>query len=220
MACGEFGPGRLPAVERIAAILNGDQRLAGRHILVTAGPTHEPIDPVRYIANRSSGKQGFAVAGALAELGAQVTLIAGPVTLSTPAGVTRVDVTTAQEMAAAVDRALPADAAVMVAAVADWRVEPQAQKIKKRGEPPALSLSENPDILAELAASTRRPGLVVGFAAETERMLDHAAAKRTAKGGADNSVHLVTAQGVESWERMPKSEVARRLAERIADALA
>jgi phosphopantothenoylcysteine decarboxylase/phosphopantothenate--cysteine ligase len=235
MACGEFGPGRLPAVERIAATLNRDQRLCGRHILVTAGPTHEPIDPVRYIANRSSGKQGFAVAGALARLGARVTLIAGPVTLPTPAGVTRVDVVTAREMAAAVDQALPADAAVMVAAVADWRVEPQVQKIKKRGEAPALNLSENPDILAGLAANARRPKLLIGFAAETEQMLDHAAAKRTAKGadwivandvsgdvmgGAENSVHLVTAEGVESWERMAKSEVARRLAERIADALA
>ncbi len=235
MACGEFGPGRLPTIERIAAAIIGEQRLAGRHILVTAGPTHEPIDPVRYIANRSSGKQGFAIAGALAELGAQVTLVAGPVSLPTPAGVNRVDVETAREMAAAVAQALPVDAAVMVAAVADWRVEPQAQKIKKRGEAPALNLSENPDILAGLAADVRRPKLVIGFAAETDQILDHAAAKRSAKGadwivandvsgdvmgGADNSVHLVTANGVESWERMAKSEVARRLAERIADALA
>jgi phosphopantothenoylcysteine decarboxylase/phosphopantothenate--cysteine ligase len=235
MACGEFGPGRLPAVEQIAAALNGDQRLAGRHVIVTAGPTHEPIDPVRYIANRSSGKQGFAIAGALAQLGARVTLVAGPVTLATPPGVTRVDVETAREMAAAVDQALPADAAVMVAAVADWRVEPQAQKIKKRGETPALSLSENPDILAGLGANARRPKLLVGFAAETEQLLDQAAAKRVAKGadwivandvsgdvmgGADNSVHLITAAGVESWTRMAKSDVARRLAERIADALA
>jgi phosphopantothenoylcysteine decarboxylase/phosphopantothenate--cysteine ligase len=235
MACGEFGPGRLPVIERIAAAVVGEQRLAGRHILVTAGPTHEPIDPVRYIANRSSGKQGFAIAGALAQLGAKVTLVAGPVALPTPAGVDRVDVETAREMAAAVDQALPADAAVMVAAVADWRVEPQAQKIKKRGDAPALNLSENPDILAGLAANARRPKLLVGFAAETEQMLDHAAAKRIAKGadwivandvsgdvmgGADNSVHLVTAEGVESWERMAKAEVARRLAERIADALA
>jgi phosphopantothenoylcysteine decarboxylase/phosphopantothenate--cysteine ligase len=234
MACGEFGPGRLPAVEQIAAALNGDQRLAGRHVIVTAGPTHEPIDPVRYIANRSSGKQGFAIAGALAQLGARVTLVAGPVALTTPPGVTRVDVETARDMAAAVDQALPADAAVMVAAVADWRVEPQAQKIKKRGEAPALSLSENPDILAGLGANARRPKLVVGFAAETEQLLDRAAAKRVAKradwivandvsgdvmGGADNSVHLVTANGVESWTRMAKSDVARRLAERIADAL-
>jgi len=235
MACGEFGPGRLPTVERIAAAVAGERRLAGRHVVVTAGPTHEPIDPVRYIANRSSGKQGFAIAGALAELGARVTLVAGPVSQPTPPGVTRVDVETAREMAAAVDQALPADAAVMVAAVADWRVEPSAQKIKKRGETPQLSLAENPDILAGLAASDRRPRLVIGFAAETERLIDHAAAKRSAKGadwivandvsgdvmgGADNSVHLVTADGVESWERMAKSDVARRLAERIADALA
>ena len=235
MACGEFGPGRLPAVERIAAAVAGERRLAGRHVVVTAGPTHEPIDPVRYIANRSSGKQGFAIAGALAELGARVTLVAGPVSQPTPPGVTRVDVETAREMAAAVDQALPADAAVMVAAVADWRVEPSAQKIKKRGETPQLSLAENPDILAGLAASDRRPRLVIGFAAETERLIDHAAAKLSAKGadwivandvsgdvmgGADNSVHLVTADGVESWERMAKSDVARRLAERIADALA
>ena len=235
MACGEFGPGRLPTVERIAAAVAGERRLAGRHVVVTAGPTHEPIDPVRYIANRSSGKQGFAIAGALAELGARVTLVAGPVSQPTPPGVTRVDVETAREMAAAVDQALPADAAVMVAAVADWRVEPSAQKIKKRGETPQLSLAENPDILAGLAASDRRPRLVIGFAAETERLIDHAAAKLSAKGadwivandvsgdvmgGADNSVHLVTADGVESWERMAKSDVARRLAERIADALA
>ena len=235
MACGEFGPGRLPTVERIAAAVAGERRLAGRHVVVTAGPTHEPIDPVRYIANRSSGKQGFAIAGALAELGARVTLVAGPVSQPTPPGVTRVDVETAREMAAAVDQALPADAAVMVAAVADWRVEPSAQKIKKRGETPQLSLAENPDILAGLAASDRLPRLVIGFAAETERLIDHAAAKLSAKGadwivandvsgdvmgGADNSVHLVTADGVESWERMAKSDVARRLAERIADALA
>jgi len=235
MACGEFGPGRLPTVERIAAAVAGERRLAGRHVVVTAGPTHEPIDPVRYIANRSSGKQGFAIAGALAELGARVTLVAGPVSQPTPPGVTRVDVETAREMAAAVDQALPADAAVMVAPVADWRVEPSAQKIKKRGETPQLSLAENPDILAGLAASDRRPRLVIGFAAETERLIDHAAAKLSAKGadwivandvsgdvmgGADNSVHLVTADGVESWERMAKSDVARRLAERIADALA
>ncbi len=155
MACGEFGPGRLPTVEHIASAIAGERRLAGRHVVVTAGPTHEPIDPVRYIANRSSGKQGFAIAAALAELGARVTLVAGPVSLVTPPGVTRVDVETALEMAAAVDQALPADAAVMVAAVADWRVEPSEQKIKKRGDMPQLSLAENPDILAGLAANPR-----------------------------------------------------------------
>lgn len=211
--------------------------LAGRHMLVTAGPTHEPIDPVRYIANRSSGKQGFAIAGALAALGARVSLVAGPVPLPTPAGVDRIDVESAQDMANAVAAALPADAAVMVAAVADWRAEDAAgQKIKKRpGEPPApLRLVENVDILATLARSPRRPALLVGFAAETEHVVDHATAKRARKGadwivandvsgdvmgGDANTVHLITADGVESWERLPKDQVAARLAERIAAAL-
>jgi len=241
MACGEYGPGRLPEPEAILRAIQGhgnggsSRKLAGKHILVTAGPTHEPIDPVRYIANRSSGKQGYAIAGALAALGAKVTLVSGPVTLATPPGVTRVDVETAQEMANAVAQALPADAAVMVAAVGDWHVEAAAQKLKKEGgAPPTLHLSENPDILAMLAASPRRPGLVVGFAAETERVVDHAVAKRTRKGadwivandvsgdvmgGEANAIHLVTADGVEHWERLPKEDVARRLAERIADAL-
>ncbi|GGA33853.1 hypothetical protein GCM10011395_00200 [Sphingomonas psychrolutea] len=205
------------------------------HILVTAGPTHEPIDPVRYLANRSSGKQGFAIAAALARLGARVTLIAGPVTLDTPEGVTRIDVETALEMQAAVEAALPADAAIMVAAVADWRVEGAGQKIKKgAGGPPVLHLVENPDILAGLARSPLRPRLLIGFAAETEHVIDHATAKRARKqvdwivandvsgdvmGGAANTVHIVTANGVESWERMPKDAVAARLAERIAAAL-
>lgn len=208
--------------------------LAGRHVLVTAGPTHEPIDPVRYIANRSSGKQGFAIAAALAVLGARVTLIAGPVTLATPAGVERIDVETALEMAAAVDAALPADAAVLVAAVADWRVAASEQKIKKGTGAPTLTLIENPDILATLARSPQRPRLLIGFAAETEHVIEHASAKRVRKnvdwivandvsgdvmGGAANSVHIVTAQGVESWARLPKQEVADRLAERIAAAL-
>ncbi|MBB4096933.1 bifunctional phosphopantothenoylcysteine decarboxylase/phosphopantothenate--cysteine ligase CoaBC [Sphingomonas kyeonggiensis] len=243
MACGEYGPGRLPEPEAILRAIQGasapesgaPRRLTGKRILVTAGPTHEPIDPVRYIANRSSGKQGYAIAGALAALGAKVTLVSGPVTLATPPGVTRVDVETAQEMANAVAQALPADAAVMVAAVGDWHVEAAAQKLKKEGgAPPTLHLSENPDILAMLAASPRRPGLVVGFAAETEQVVDHAVAKRTRKGadwivandvsgdvmgGEANAIHLVTADGVEHWERLPKEEVARRLAERIADAL-
>ncbi|WHU03027.1 bifunctional phosphopantothenoylcysteine decarboxylase/phosphopantothenate--cysteine ligase CoaBC [Sphingomonas sp. NIBR02145] len=243
MACGEYGPGRLPEPEAILAAIqkfsepkSGAPRpLAGKHVLVTAGPTHEPIDPVRYIANRSSGKQGYAIAGALAALGAKVTLVSGPVTLATPPGVTRIDVETAQEMANAVAQALPADAAVMVAAVGDWHVERAGQKLKKQGgAPPRLELTENPDILAMLGASPRRPGLVVGFAAETEQVLEHAAAKRTRKGadwivandvsgdvmgGEANAVHLVTADGVESWERLPKDEVARRLAQRIADAL-
>lgn len=239
MACGEYGPGRLPEPEAILAAIRHAlapvaQRLAGKHVLVTAGPTHEPIDPVRYIANRSSGKQGFAIAGALAALGARVTLVAGPVTLPTPPGVSRVDVETAREMAAAVDAALPADAAVMVAAVADWHVEAASQKLKKGDAAPLLHLSQNPDILAGLAQSPRRPRLVVGFAAETERVIEHAVAKRTRKnadwivandvsgdvmGGEANAVHLVTAQGVDSWERASKADVARRLADRIADAL-
>ncbi|MDG2535742.1 bifunctional phosphopantothenoylcysteine decarboxylase/phosphopantothenate--cysteine ligase CoaBC [Sphingomonas sp. HITSZ_GF] len=239
MACGEYGPGRLPEPEAILAAIQrhfgAAGKLTGKHILVTAGPTHEPIDPVRYIANRSSGKQGYAIAGALAALGAKVTLVSGPVALATPPGVTRVDVETAQDMANAVAQALPADAAVMVAAVGDWHAERAEQKLKKQaGTPPTLHLSENPDILAMLAASPRRPGLVVGFAAETEQVIDHATAKRTRKGadwivandvsgdvmgGEANAVHLVTAEGVESWERLPKDEVARRLADRIADAL-
>ncbi|TCQ05179.1 bifunctional phosphopantothenoylcysteine decarboxylase/phosphopantothenate--cysteine ligase CoaBC [Sphingomonas sp. PP-CC-3A-396] len=240
MACGEYGPGRLPKPPAIVAAIEAllspalPKRLAGRHVLVTAGPTHEPIDPVRYIANRSSGKQGFAIAAALARLGARVTLVAGPVTLPTPHGVDRIDVETAREMAHAVDRALPADAAVMVAAVADWHVESFQQKIKKGDATPTLTLAENPDILATLARSPHRPRLLIGFAAETERVIEHAVAKRIRKtadwivandvsgdvmGGADNSVHLVTAAGVESWKRMPKDAVAARLADRIADAL-
>jgi phosphopantothenoylcysteine decarboxylase/phosphopantothenate--cysteine ligase len=209
--------------------------LAGKRILVTAGPTHESIDPVRYIANRSSGRQGFAIAEALAKLGADVTLVAGPVTLPTPPGVRRFNVETAMEMANAVAQALPVDAAVMVAAVADWRVDPSAQKMKKGASgPPTLHLIENPDILATLARSPRRPRLLIGFAAETERVIEHATAKRERKGadwivandvsgdvmgGEANSVHIVTAEGVESWEKLPKDEVAERLAERIAAAL-
>ena len=240
MACGEYGPGRLPEpaaiLEQVSASLAPtSRRLKGRHIVVTAGPTHEPIDPVRYIANRSSGKQGFAIAGALVRLGARVTLIAGPVTLETPAGVDRVDVVTAQQMEGAIDAALPADAAVMVAAVADWRVAPASQKIKKNTAAPALSLIENADLLATLAGRGDRPRLVIGFAAETEQVVEHAMAKRVRKGvdwivandvsgdvmgGDANAVHLVTAAGTESWPRMSKVNVARQLAERIADALA
>ncbi len=206
------------------------------HIIVTAGPTHEPIDPVRYIANRSSGKQGFAIAAALAARGARVTLIAGPVTLATPPGVTRIDVQTAREMAAAVAAALPADAAIMVAAVADWRVESAGQKIKKgaSGAPPTLTLVENPDILAELARSPNRPRLLIGFAAETENVIEHAKAKLAKKGcdwivandvsgdvmgGDANAVHVVTVEGVESWERMSKGEVAEKLGGRVVAAL-
>ena len=208
--------------------------LAGKHVLVTAGPTHEPIDPVRYLANRSSGRQGFAIAAALAQLGARVTLVAGPVTLATPPGVDRIDVETAREMASAVELALPADAAVMVAAVADWRVESTGQKLKKGVMPPVLHLVENPDILATLAKSPDRPKLLIGFAAETEKVIEHASAKRLRKdvdwiiandvsgdvmGGEANAVHIMTADGVESWERLPKDEVARRLADRIAAAM-
>jgi phosphopantothenoylcysteine decarboxylase/phosphopantothenate--cysteine ligase len=245
MACGEYGAGRLPEPAAIAdaidamlapapAISTAPGPLAGRHVLVTAGPTHEPIDPVRYIANRSSGRQGFAIAAALAARGARVTLVAGPVTLPTPPGVTRVDVETALQMASAVDAALPADVAVMVAAVADWRVEMAGQKVKKGVATPALTLIENPDILANLAASPHRPRLLVGFAAETETVVDHAIAKRVRKGvdwivandvsgdvfgGDANAVHLVTAAGVESWDRQSKTQVADRLADRITSAL-
>ena len=210
--------------------------LYGKHVLVTAGPTHEPIDPVRYIANRSSGKQGFAIAAAAAEAGARVTLVAGPVTLPTPPGVDRIDVESAREMADAVKQALPADVAIMVAAVADWRTQAVAgEKIKKRGSaPPALLLTENPDILATVSGSRDRPRLLIGFAAETERVLEHATEKRKRKGadwivandvsgdvmgGATNSVHIVTAEGVDSLPEMPKEQVARALVERIASAL-
>lgn len=244
MACGEFGPGRLPKppaiLAAIAAKLVGFPTgpLAGKHVLVTAGPTHEAIDPVRYIANRSSGKQGFAIAAAAARMGARVTLVAGPVTLATPPGVTRVDVESAREMAAAVATALPADAAVMVAAVADWRVASEAdQKLKKDGSGavPPLQLTENPDILARLGASPDRPRLLVGFAAETENVVPHAQAKLVKKGadwivandvsgdvmgGHLNAVHIVRADGVESLPEMPKDAVAAALVERIADALA
>lgn len=207
--------------------------LYGKRVLITAGPTHEPIDPVRYIANRSSGRQGFALAAAAVEAGAQVTLIAGPVTLETPQGVTRINVETAREMHAAVEQALPADIAIMVAAVADWRAaDTHEQKIKKNGDTPApLSLAENPDILADLAGHDQRPGLLIGFAAETEDVINHAQAKRIKKGcdwivandvsgdvmgGAMNAVHIVRAAGVESLPDMPKEQVARQLIERIA----
>jgi phosphopantothenoylcysteine synthetase/decarboxylase len=209
--------------------------LAGKHILVTAGPTHEPIDPVRVIANRSSGRQGFAIAAAAAEAGARVTLITGPVALATPAGVERIDVETAEEMADAVMASLPADAAILVAAVADWRVEPSATKLKKGAGPPKLKFVPTRDILAELGASTRRPRLLVGFAAETERVVEQAIAKQVAKradwivandvsgdvmGGQRNRVHLITADSVEDWPETSKEEVARHLIGRVALALA
>ena len=240
MACGEYGPGRLPdpatIMRALSDTLGGDaRRLDGKHVIVTAGPTAEPIDPVRVIANRSSGKQGFAIAHALAALGARVTLIAGPVGLPTPAGTDRIEVETAAEMKAALDAALPADAAVMAAAVADWRVEASPSKLSKSDGPPALVWHANPDLLAELAADPRRPQLLVGFAAETEDAAGRGQQKLARKGcdwivandvsegvlGSDfNQVHLVTADGVESWERSSKQQVAHRLAERIADALA
>jgi phosphopantothenoylcysteine decarboxylase/phosphopantothenate--cysteine ligase len=213
--------------------------LFGKHILVTAGPTHEPIDPVRYIANRSSGKQGYAIAAAAARAGARVTLVSGPVTLPTPPGVDRIDVETAREMAAAVKKALPADAAVMVAAVADWRTSDfYGEKIKKRGSaPPALMLTENPDILASVSAGKHRPALLIGFAAETEDVLENAKDKRKRKGvdwivandvsggsgksvmgGDANLVHIITSGGVESLPEMSKEAVALVLMDRIADA--
>ncbi len=246
MACGEFGEGRLPEPDAVFAeiedrLSSADpsraQPLAGKHVVITAGPTHEPIDPVRYIAIRSSGRQGYAIAGALARLGANVSLISGPVSLETPRGVKRIDVETALEMEAAVNAALPADIAILVAAVADWRADASPRKIKKgeTGGPPELNLTENPDILAGLATHGQRPALLIGFAAETDKVVGHAKAKLDRKGcdwivandvsgdvmgGTENSVHLITADGVESWEQMPKNEVARKLAERIADAIA
>ena len=239
MACGEYGPGRLPEPQdilaAIAQALNGAGRLSGRHVVVTAGPTHEPIDPVRVLANRSSGKQGFAIAEALAALGSRVTLVAGPVALATPAGVDRVDVETAVQMQAAVAAALPADAAVLAAAVADWRVESAPGKLKKADGPPDLAWTANPDILATLAAQPERPGLLIGFAAETGNVLAEGQAKLARKGcdwivandvsadpmgGDANRVHLITGAGVESWDRASKRDIANRLADRIADALA
>jgi phosphopantothenoylcysteine decarboxylase/phosphopantothenate--cysteine ligase len=242
MACHEHGPGRLaepPAIlAAIKAILDGKAELAGRHILVTAGPTQEPIDAVRYIANRSSGKQGFAIAAALAGLGARVTLVSGPVALPDPPDVTVHRVETACEMLAACLAALPADAAVCAAAVADWRVaEPTARKMKKADGAPALALVQNPDILATLSqAGPARPRLVIGFAAETDHLAEQAAAKRRRKGcdwivandvraetgimgGNRNTVHIFDQAGDEAWPDLPKAEVARRLAFRIAAAL-
>ena len=243
MACGEFGPGRLAEPEEIAAAIAtyfGDSSpLAGRRALVTSGPTHEPIDPVRYIANRSSGRQGHAIAAALARSGAATTLVSGPTDLPDPAGVDVVHIETAQQMLDACQAALPADVAVCAAAVADWRVATSAnEKIKKtKGKRPTLDMAENPDILATLsAAGNARPQLVVGFAAETENIVANAQAKRESKGcdwllandvspqsgtfgGADNTIHLVSADGVEDWPRMSKEDVADRLAERVAAAL-
>jgi phosphopantothenoylcysteine decarboxylase/phosphopantothenate--cysteine ligase len=243
MACGEFGPGRmaepheiLAAVERyFAGSGNNDRPLHGRRALVTSGPTHEPIDPVRYIANRSSGKQGHAIAAALAEFGAETVLISGPSHEPIPSGVNLVQVESARDMLAACEAALPADIAVCAAAVADWRVDQTAaQKIKKKaGSLPTLALIENPDILATLSGRKRnRPELVVGFAAETENLIANARAKLKKKhcdwilandvspatgtfGGERNTVHLVTADQVEDWPSASKKEVAARLVQCI-----
>jgi phosphopantothenoylcysteine decarboxylase/phosphopantothenate--cysteine ligase len=241
MACGEYGPGRMaePAAifEAIRDALNGPaaRPLTGKRAIVTAGPTAEPLDPVRLITNRSSGKQGYAIASALAALGAEVTLVSGPTALTAPAGVNRVDVETARDMLAACEAALPADIAVCVAAVADWRPEFQGtSKIKKgEGGPPAIALVENPDILATLSKAKARPKLVVGFAAETDDVEAHAQAKLARKGcdwivandvsiegtmgGDQNAVAIVSKGGIERWDRMAKGEVARRLAARIAE---
>ncbi|MEY4305250.1 MAG: hypothetical protein RIT52_1425 [Pseudomonadota bacterium] len=242
MACGEFGPGRMAEPEAIfAAIVAalGGGPLQGKHVLVTSGPTHEPIDPVRYIANRSSGAQGTAIAAALRDLGARVTFVTGPAVVPPPEGVDVIRVETASQMLAAVEAALPADAAVMAAAVADWRVANQgSQKMKKdgSGHAPALEFAENPDILATVSKGAARPRLVVGFAAETEHVVDHATAKRARKGcdwivandvspatgimgGAENAVVLISDTGAEVWPRMAKDQVARQLAERIAKTL-
>ncbi|MBU3030430.1 bifunctional phosphopantothenoylcysteine decarboxylase/phosphopantothenate--cysteine ligase CoaBC [Paracoccus marinaquae] len=260
MACGEYGPGRMAEPEAIlrairsallpvavgeplkllpeAKVMQGP--LAERHVIVTSGPTHEPIDPVRYIANRSSGAQGAAIAAALRDLGARVSFVTGPATVPPPDGVEVIRVETAREMRDAVDAALPADAAVMAAAVADWRVTNAAQKKMKKdasGKPPALEMTENPDILAWISGlKKRRPGLVVGFAAETNDVIENATAKRLRKGcdwivandvspetgimgGAENAVTVIREDGAEDWPRMGKEAVARRLAEAIAGAI-
>ena len=270
MACGEFGPGRLPeppdVAARICAMLDhpfdaaltsgrspttkaaaplaaqpdfavpAHRPLYGKRVLVTAGPTYEAIDPVRYIANRSSGRQGFAIAQAAAEMGAEVTLIAGPVHLVTPPGMIRIDVESAAEMLVEVEKALPADVAIMVAAVADWRsADVPEHKIKKDGAAiPPLMLAENADILATLAKHAQRPKLLIGFAAETEKLIEHAQAKLAKKGcdwivandvsgdvmgGANNAFHIVTKDGVESWPEAPKDFIARKLMEKIAYAV-
>ena len=246
MACGEYGPGRLPEpadiYDRIKPLLGsaglldmtGPGPLAGKHILITAGPTHEPIDPVRVIANRSSGRQGFAIAAAAAQAGARVTLIAGPVSLPTPGGVARIDVETAQQMADAVEAALPADAAILVAAVADWKVEAADTKLKKGDGPPQLIFAPNPDILATLGEHPDRPRLLIGFAAETENVVANAQGKLASKkadwivandvsgnvmGGSHNRIHLVTADGVEDWPEAAKEDIARHLITRLAEEL-
>ncbi|MCP5410739.1 MAG: bifunctional phosphopantothenoylcysteine decarboxylase/phosphopantothenate--cysteine ligase CoaBC [Alphaproteobacteria bacterium] len=245
MACGEFGPGRMAEPDAIAAAveraLTGHAPLKGLKALVTAGPTQEPIDPVRFLANRSSGRQGYAIADALARAGAQTTLVSGPVAIDPPRGVKLMRVTTAREMLAACEAALPADIAVMCAAVADWRPQiAHNSKIKKGGQKndqqndQSLALVENPDILASLAGHAARPRLLIGFAAETDDVVAHAVEKRTRKGadwivandvsgdvmgGTRNRVHLVSAAGVEDWPDMTKTDVAEKLAARIAQTI-
>ncbi|MEO0714194.1 MAG: bifunctional phosphopantothenoylcysteine decarboxylase/phosphopantothenate--cysteine ligase CoaBC [Pseudomonadota bacterium] len=244
MACGEFGPGRLPEVDSIASEIEqqllavSDRPLEGVHALITAGPTREPLDPVRYLSNHSSGKQGFAIASALAGLGAKITLVSGPVSLPTPDGVDRLNVESARDMLKAVESALPADVFISVAAVADWRPAKSApRKLKLKGSDTlhAIQLAENPDILATVSRKRKkRPGLVIGFAAETNDVETHAVAKLEKKGcdwivandvsgdvmgGSENEIALITRSGVERWPRMDKRSVARRLAERIAAAL-
>ena len=243
MACGEHGFGRMAEPEELlAAIEDFFERsglMSGRRALVTSGPTHEPIDPVRFIGNRSSGKQGHAIAAALAQLGAQTTLVSGPTHLPDPAGVSVVHVETAEQMLSACRAALPVHVAVCAAAVGDWRVKaPAAGKIKKtKGKPPAFAMIENPDILASLAAAgNERPDLLIGFAAETENIVEHARAKLQAKGcdwilandvsperatfgGTDNQIHVLRGESLETWPRMSKIEAARRLAAAIAEEL-
>ena len=242
MACGEYGPGRMAEPEELAAACAAaltDGPLKGRRVLVTSGPTHEPIDPVRYIANRSSGAQGTAIARALVGLGAEVVFVTGPADVPPPAGVTLVRVETARQMRDAVQAALPVDAGVFAAAVADWRVATESSsKIKKgAGGLPVLEFTENPDILAEVSQmSDGRPALVVGFAAETDDVVNHATAKRARKGcdwilandvspetgimgGSENAVVLISEDGAEVWPRMGKDDVAQRLAARIAETL-
>ena len=249
MACGEFGPGRMSEPEAVAghieSLLQGDtsldglrapKPLLGKHMLITAGPTREPIDPVRYLSNHSSGKQGYAIAAALANLGAKVTLVSGPVSLTPPHGVDLVKVETARDMLTACEAALPADCFVAVAAVADWRTENCGdKKIKKdKGELPPLELCENPDILKTISTAKNRPGLVVGFAAETNDVIVHAQAKLLKKkcdwivandvsgdvmGGDHNEMTLVTKDGVKNWPRQTKQNAARQLALKIAETL-
>jgi phosphopantothenoylcysteine decarboxylase/phosphopantothenate--cysteine ligase len=241
---GEAGVGRMAEPLEIVAAVTAllapqDKPLLGKRIVITAGPTHEPIDPVRYIANRSSGKQGYAIARAAAAAGAAVTLVSGPVTLPDPPGVTTVRVESARDMLQAVEAALPTDVGIFAAAVADWRTaDAGEQKLKKDGSgPPKLALVENPDILATISKlKTKRPQLVIGFAAETEKVIEHAKAKLKRKGcdwivandvsaeggamgGDDNAVHLITASGVDSWPAQSKDDVAKTLVARIAPAL-